>query len=218
MKTHTTVLPLLAVGLLVGCGQKSGNDDPFPLHTAAVHFPDRIAGLIQDGQDLDSIEGGGRTPLQLAVTFQKDEGARELLAAGADPNAGKEDASPLADAARVGNAKIVRLLLESNADPNGRALGRTALHNAAIFGHTETMNRLLTLDSIDVNALENGTGYTPLHCAVQHNHEDIVTILLKHGVDMGVGDVVGNTALDLAKQKAEKGIQELLLKAQQGNP
>jgi len=90
--------------------------DPFPLHTAAVHYPTRIEALLSDGVDIDTLNNYGNTALQHAVRFQKEESVSQLLAAGANPNAGNEKDAPLSIAARTGNTEIVRLLVKHGAN------------------------------------------------------------------------------------------------------
>ena len=184
--------------------------DPFPLHTAAVHYPTRIEALISDGVDIDALDNFGCTALQQAVRYQNEESVLQLLAAGANPNSGTEKDAPLSIAARTGNIEIVRLLVKYRANPNGKSIGKTALHNAAIFGRTEIVRILVYCEDIDLNVQEDGTGYTVLHYAVQHERPDIISILLKQGIRSDIKDRVGNTALDLASHFTDKSMTVLL--------
>jgi len=193
---------------------RHAQEDPFPLHTAAVHYPTRIEALISDGADIDTLDNYGNTALQQAVRFQNEESVSKLLASGANPNAGNEKDAPLSVAARTGNIEIVKLLVKHGANPNGKSLGKTALHNATIFGRTEIVSILLSCDDIDLNAREDGTGYTALHLAVQHERPDIISILLKQGIRSDIKDHVGNTALDLASHFTDKSMTVLLQEAE----
>ena len=179
----------------------------YPLHTAAVHHPDRIDSLIRAGADINGLNGDGQTPLQLAATHHKAASVLRLLAAGASPNAVKEGTdAPVALAAQWADADVCKSLLEYGADPNGRYQGRTALHIAAIFGRAEIVKTLLAHGRVDVDAVEAGTGYTSLHDAVQHGRKDIIALLLDHGADVQRKDAVGNTPADLASAKADRRI------------
>jgi len=212
---HQIVL-LLMLFTLSSCVTvyRPAQDDPFPLHTAAVHYPTKIEALISDGVDIDALDNFGRTALQQAVRFQNEESVSQLLAAGANPNAGTEKDAPLSIAARTGNIEIVRLLVKYRANPNGKSIGKTALHNATIFGRTEIVRILVSCEDIDINAQEDGTGYTALHLAVQHERPDIISILLKQGIRSDIKDCVGNTALDLASHFTDKSMTVLLQDAE----
>ena len=130
------IVLLLILFMLSSCVtvHPPAQDDPFPLHTAAVHYPTRIEALLSDGMDINALDNLGHTALQQAVRFQKEESVSQLLAAGANPNAGTVKNAPLSIAARTGNTEIVRLLVKYRVNPNGKSIGKTALHNAAIFG------------------------------------------------------------------------------------
>jgi ankyrin repeat protein len=210
------IILFLILLTLPSCGtdNTSGQKDPFPLHTAAVHFPSRIEALISDGVDLDALNTSGHTALQQAVTFQNEDSVSQLLAAGANPNAGTDKDAPLSAAARTNNTQIVILLTKYGANPNGKSIGKTALHNAAIFGRIEIVRILVSCEDIDLNIQEDGTGYTALHLAVQHKRPDIISILLKHGVRTDIKDCAGNSALDLANDFADKSMTVLLQNAE----
>jgi ankyrin repeat protein len=180
------------------------------LHTAALHYPTRIEALLSDGVDIDALDNSGCTALQLAVRFQNEESVSQLLAAGANPNAGSDKDAPLSIAGRTGNTEIARLLVKYKANPNGKSIGKTALHNAAIFGHTEIVHIMISCEDIDLNVQEDGTGYTALHLAVQHGRPNIISILLKQGIRSDIKDCVGNTALDLASHFTNKSMTVLL--------
>jgi serine/threonine-protein phosphatase 6 regulatory ankyrin repeat subunit B len=210
MKLRT--LLLLTLFTLSSCVtiSRPAQEDPFPLHTAAVHYPTRIEALLSDGVDIDTLNNFGCTALQEAVRFQNGESVSQLLAAGANPNAGTDKDAPLSIAARTGNTEIVRLLVKHRANPNGKSIGKTALHNATIFGRTEIVRILVSCEDIDLNVQEDGTGYTALHLAVLHERPDFISILLKHGIRSDIKDCVGNTALDLASHLTNKSMSVLL--------
>jgi len=73
---------------------------------------------------------------------------------------------------------------------------------AAIQGNREQdIERLLSLDMIDVNA-QNQSGNTPLISAVRHNKEHIVELLLaQKDIDVNIKNNFGNTALLWAARK-----------------
>lgn len=79
-----------------------------------------------------------------------------------------------------GHLDIVKLLLARGINPDGRSdHGETAICKAVILFETDCM----LADS------------TPLHCAAEHGHSNIVNILLAHGSDSERQDQFGNTPL-----------------------
>ncbi len=55
----------------------------------------------------------------------------------------------------------------------------------------------------DVN-IRNGEGYTPLHIAIAHVNEDVVSSLLRHGAQLDLSDRYGNIPLVSAVYEGKK--------------
>jgi len=101
-------------------------------------------------------------------------------------------------------------LLEDGADVNTQTLpGATALIVAAHAGQAEVVRRLLTVPNIHPDFQEKD-GWTALMFAAYSGNVDIVYMLLDHGVDMGVQNVQGLTALDVAKQFNQREVVHIL--------
>ena len=107
----------------------------------------------------------------------------------------------LVDAARYGDAPLVRTLIERGAAPNARhpALQTTALHYMAARGEAEVV-KLLLANGADPNARAKSSHETPLHAAVTNraSHETI-SVLVKSGADPRQKDSRGETPIDLAQ-------------------
>jgi ankyrin repeat protein len=108
-------------------------------------------------------------------------------------------ASPLLEAAAVGNAKLVKRLLELKADPNiqGDTLlsagsQNTALHLAVRGNHVE-VGRLLLEAGADPNRMAFGY-VTPLHLAFKENREEMAGLLLDYGAEPFQGKLYSNDA------------------------
>lgn len=183
----------------------------YPLHAAAVHFPDRIDALVAGGVSPDVLNDAGLTPLQFAVSQRTQLGAAKLVALGADPNIGNAAGnSMLAQAAMWGDLHTVRLLLNFGADVNAEYQTRAALHHAIVHDHTEIVDLLLNEPGINLDLQSTATGYTPLHLAVQHERKEFIERLLARHADANVPDNVGNTPQDLAKHKSDASLATLL--------
>jgi hypothetical protein len=82
------------------------------------------AALAADPSALNSIGGGGQTPLVHAVLHGKEHAVRALLAAGADTSIGEKDGyTPCHAAAFQGRAAIMLQLIAAGLDPCVRLLG-----------------------------------------------------------------------------------------------
>ncbi len=70
--------------------------------------------------------------------------------------------------------------------------GQTALHWASHYGRCTLAELLIVQHHADINALDNEAN-TPLHHAVQGNHEDMVRLLLRHKATPDIGNRKGWT-------------------------
>ena len=108
--------------------------------------------------------------------------------AGADAKAvNRYGATPLSEAAALGNAAIIEQLLKAGADPNTRttADGETVLMTSARAGNVDAVKVLLD-HGADVNAKETYRGQTALMWAAAERHPEVVKLLLEHGADWKV--------------------------------
>jgi len=92
--------------------------------------------------------------------------------------------------------------------------GGTALIPAAEKGHIDTVKLLLEKSSVDINHI-NRLGWTALMEAVILNdggivHQQIIKLLLEHGVDSSIPDKDGVSPLQHARQKGYLAIVTLL--------
>jgi ankyrin repeat protein len=132
-----------------------------------------------------------------------------LLGAGPGPS------SPVADAAREDDLRLVRALLADGADVNvPQGDGMTALHWAAYNGNRELAQALLGAGAQVARETRNGS-YTPLHLAAQAGSGPIVRLLVGAGADVtarteGVG---GATALHFAASAGDTAAVVALLDA-----
>ncbi len=146
------------------------------LHIAAQNrHVEIVRVLVVGGADVNVLNRDGQTPLFQAVTehycgrypdhrTRSVEIVRLLLAARADPHLGEP---PLAEAAKLGSEKAVKLLLEAGASVNhpDPRYQSTALI-AAINGGQEALASMLIAVGADVNQGDQ-RGQTPLSRAIE---------------------------------------------------
>jgi len=144
---------------------------------------------------------------------------RDLISAGADPNAPKDIfGPPLADACSYGYVDVVRALLEAGADPNAPSgLGMSPLIAAAggMNGHRLEHDRVVSLlltFGADPNRKDKN-GNTAIIVAASNGRERMVKSLLNYGADVNVQDrQFGFTALGCAAANGHGTVVKLLLK------
>jgi ankyrin repeat protein len=126
----------------------------------------------------------GTTALHWAVYHDDLKLAERLLAAGADPNARNDyEATPLGEAAVVGNVAMIRRLLEAGADPEGaNSDGQTPLMVIARTSNVEAAELLLKRGA-KVDTREKWRGQTALMWAAAERQPAMVKLLLKRGAD-----------------------------------
>lgn len=92
--------------------------------------------------------------------------------------------------------------------------GFTALHWAAKSGDSEMVRKLLEVARsggapVNVNARSHG-GYTPLHLAVLHRHEEVAVLLVCLGAQVHVRDHSGRRAYQYLSPGASYAVRRLL--------
>ncbi len=160
------------------------------------------AGCARQGTDVtpgQAFENPGNAQLAAAVTGGDETLARELIAAGANPNALDEQGQPLLQwAMKRGDRDAFRLLLALGADPaQGNRDGRTALHLAAM-GKSEGWLDALLEHGMSPDTPNTVTGATPLYDALRADSEDNIDVLLRAGARLDVADRNGTTPLHQA--------------------
>lgn len=184
------------------------------LHAAAHHGDvAAIRRLAGQGDNLEAVDGRGRTPLHVAVHASGEDAVTALAEAGADMNALDGDAYDAVTIAAV--AKDIDMLdtvlrLGAGAANVTSPYDGTALIAAAHLGHAEVVRRLIDagapLDHV------NNLGWTALMEAVVlgdggPDHVATARLLVEAGADRGIADRGGRTPLDHAR---ERGYREMV--------
>jgi ankyrin repeat protein len=113
--------------------------------------------LIQNGADVNAIDGGKRTALHCAAVYNRDV-AKVLIQNGADVNAVQKNKwTALFFAAQEGHVDVVKVLIQNGADVNAvDEKETTALHKAVKYGYICCTLQLLCFGAeIDEKAIKD---------------------------------------------------------------
>ena len=155
-----------------------------PLHLAVIKRQTAVMGLLLElGANVECLDEAGFTPLDHAALLGASDMVSMLVKAGAELR--------LPAAAALGrDADIARLLRR---DPDalkpegrwGRLIIRASEHGSAEM--VETLLRYGALPNVRDNprtSIDSTAGYTPLHAAAWTGNLKVISVLLRHGVDL----------------------------------
>jgi len=226
---------LLAKGADIN-GRNSANGTPLHWATSGGH-KEIVALFIERGADVNAENNSAMTPLGFAdrdghteiiellrqhgatmgtqpliqaVTVQKLDRVKSLLAEGAEVNVKlKSGQTPFLIACQKGNKEIVEVLLEKGAETDVKTdSGQTPLHFLAQAGNTELAKRLIG-QGHDVKAKDRWS-WTPLHYACWRNHQETAALLLDSGADINARAQGGMTPLRISKRMGRTEIVKFL--------
>ena len=122
---------------------------------------------------------------------------------------GTHGRTPLMVTASEGLTEAFELLIAKGALVNTTGNGLlTAIHEAAANGHKQIVVRLVELGAnVDAETVDE---VTPLMCAAAWGQIDVVKFLVGRGADCMKIDGSGATAADIAREKGEDEVAEVL--------
>lgn len=176
-----------------------------PFHTAcSLRSMDCVRELLDLITDIDQKTKDGHTPLHLAcVTSDNLDCVQTLLRMGASVNVQSIDKwTPLHLSCANGHNIYVKELLEAGANYNLLVHeSMTPLHLAVRAKSLSCVTLLLKYQSISSSIIDSRDhkGRTALHYACDNGQFQLVSELLKAGVDTKIEDRSGSTALKIAK-------------------
>lgn len=183
-----------------------------PLHLAIVKDqPETAALLLELGADPSAQDAGGLTPLAQAALMGQRELADRMIAAGAPLD--------LPSAVALGLTEEVPRLVA--AEPGALAAGgrwETIIIRAAETSSGSIVARLLELGaSVDARdradtAVDQTSGYTPLHAAAFRGNTEAATVLLQHGADVAARESrFGSTPAGWASHAGQTALRDQIL-------
>ncbi|XP_023035868.1 rabankyrin-5 [Drosophila willistoni] len=197
----------------------------------ASNLPKVVNALCVKGVALSSPDNNGDPPLWTALELGYEDVAQVLVRHGVDTDCwsqGPEGCQQtlLHRAIDENKESIAIFLIRSQCDldssrqpgPNGEGGDEareksSPLHLCCQWGLTKVLQTLID-HGANVNALDVDNK-TPVHIAIENQHEEIITILLCHpGIDLKLRDKTGNTpfatALTIRNHKAAQRILDRL--------
>lgn len=172
-----------------------------PLQAAACAGQESVVRKLLAGKaDIDLALGAGQTPLMLAMAYGRDNAARVLIESGARLEyADAAGNTPLLIAAQRGNRDLAELLLKNGASPK---VQNNAGETALLLSTDVSLSRMLAGLGSDPRAV-NANGDSGLHLAAKNGNAQTAGFFLERGVDFGLRNRTGATALSLARSPAE---------------
>ena len=174
---------------------------------------DSLRALLDAGATLDDPQGVRfhNLPLVFSSMTGDLENVKLLLQRGADPAAGSQGRTPLAQAVTFGYPDIVQAVIGAGASANmTESSGINLLHWAAIANRPEVIPALY-MAGVPVNA-QDEFGFTPLMYAatIDFGDTELVKTLLRAGADPSIRNHDGRTARDQAKYFRHSQIEDAI--------
>lgn len=186
------------------------------LHAAAeVGSVEMIQLLHSSGAEINArSQSERRTPLHIASQAGQVDAMNALIKLGAKIDAqDQNESTALWLAAGNGYLDAVNCLINAGADVQLRSgHGSAPIHQAVLSNSLAITERILESNHMEINAPDKDL-YTPLHYAVKLGNLEIVSALVRLGVDMNEKDELGETPLHAAASLGSLEIVDFLVKS-----
>ena len=146
------------------------------------HNPDEVTNILLGPDPLYEGDAADQDFLHVACKNGHFEIVRNLVGWGADKDAlGSEDVTPLCMACTYGHLEIAKFLVTSNATIYSAELGQSSpIIHACVAGQESVVGFLLSVKPALIQTL----GQSMLYTACKEGHLDIVSLLIKKGVEI----------------------------------
>jgi uncharacterized protein len=170
----------------------------------------------------DAVQADGTGLLHWAVYYNDLVLVNRLIQLGSDVSLRNNyGASPLSQAAIIGNSEVIAALLNAGAEPNESfADGQTAI---MVIARTNNLDaaRVLLDKGADVNKTEQFRGQTALMWAAAQKQPEMLQLLLDHGAEPNVRSKLNNWQRQVTAEPRMKfmpvgGLTPLLFAAREG--
>ncbi|OGW35658.1 MAG: hypothetical protein A2X58_14065 [Nitrospirae bacterium GWC2_56_14] len=157
-----------------------------PLMYAAMYGSVEIVELLHKaGADINAVTSLDN-PLTIAIRMRNNDIVRYLVRAGAAVNgAAQGGVSSLAAAVEQGDAEIISLILGAGADVKNKDGGQALLWAAREGQQEITASLIQKRVSLNIKTTE---GKTAIRVAFDHNHAEIMRMLLNTSMELGKDD------------------------------
>lgn len=172
-----------------------------------------VEDLLRDKKQIALTQPDGMTALHWAVSHQRPDIVKRLLASGASVDAlTYYEVTPLGIACVRANIECVRLLVEAGADVNrAQPGGETPLMTAAKHGDAEVLKTLIE-NGAKTDATER-KGQTALMWAAAEGNGEAVQVLIDSGADLSLELKSGFNAMMFAAREGRIDVVRRLLDA-----
>ena len=161
--------------------------------------PGAVSFWLRSGADVTAKNRGGKTALELAVSFRWHAVVRQLLDHGADCRVTSSETGEtlLHQIVREdSDAALARLVVRcSDVNAVDRIKQRTALHEAALAGRFDIIKVLVDEGDADLEVRDE-EGFHAVHLSVRH--EVILSYLIVKGADITAQSNTGKMPIHLA--------------------
>eukprot|EP00292_Cryptomonas_paramecium_P004838 CAMPEP_0113679436 /NCGR_PEP_ID=MMETSP0038_2-20120614/10634_1 /TAXON_ID=2898 /ORGANISM="Cryptomonas paramecium" /LENGTH=513 /DNA_ID=CAMNT_0000597449 /DNA_START=20 /DNA_END=1561 /DNA_ORIENTATION=- /assembly_acc=CAM_ASM_000170 len=123
------------------------------------------------------------------------------------------DPNELLSKAQKNDAAGIQAMISKGMNPSvANSVGQTALHVACLWGNAEAAQALVTAKA-DINAQNNFSGATPLHCAATENargnvegRKACVQILVRAGANLEIRDFRSKRAFEYSRDDSVRAV------------
>lgn len=169
--------------------------------------------LIDKGARVD-VRSKGSTPISRAVETGQMRILALLLKNEANPSIKDEDGTlPLAKAVSAKDLAVAKMLLKKSKQAHKDANWKNAIGEPLLQSAIQTENQAIIKLLLDYGAQANALNYfdnSSLHLAAELGQVETLKILMEKRANPELENMMGETALDLARQKQHQSAVELL--------